>query len=1015
MAQVAEHLVGRTAELDAFDRALTGLEQGGSAAIEVIGEPGIGKTRLLAELAARADAQGGLVLSGSASELERDLPFCVFVDALDEYIRGLESRRLEALEEDVRAELATVFPSLSAFAGDREVALPHERYRSHRAVRELLELLATTQPLVLLLDDLHWADPASVELLSALIRRPPAAPVLVALAVRPRQLPGPLSAALERAHRMDDIQRFELRPLTEPEAQELLGETVASSLVNALFEESGGNPFYLEQLARTPDRGPRAGGARSGAAVSLAGVEVPSMVAAALTEELALLSPSARRVLEGAAVAGDPFEPELAAAAAEVPESTAVEALDELLALDLVRATDVPRRFRFRHPIVRRAVYETTPAAWRLGAHERSAHALGLRGATAAALATHVERSARRGDPAAVGVLRKAGEQAALRAPESAARWFKVALEVLPATAPATDRIELLLPRAAALAAIGEYPESYAALLESLAIVPKHEAALRTKLTASCAGLEHLLGRHDHARTRLLDALDELPEGDSPESVSFMIELAVDRYYASCYDAMEDWARRALVAAKHLDDMPRAAAAAAVVALACAVECAKERADADCSEAAALVDGLSDDELAGRPDAISYLAYAELLLERFPQTGKHADRAIALARATGQGEQLPLLVSTRAIVWLLHGGLTEARAVLDDAVEAARLSNSARGMAWVHLEPVRDRARSRGPRTRTCRCSRKRRPHARPRRVFRQSMGRRQPRRRTIGERGTRARTPRARTPIGRRGAVAHPRRVEGQSPRASDTLPSFARPHRRRETDGGARRELGCDGRVTLRLGNRATRRGGGRARCWEGGARRRVGAPFCARRRRRRRSDRSGTVTHARGAGTRTSRQARSGPGGAAARGRRVRPLRSVALPRRCGAWVACTWPSRPPSLAVRDTERDRSRVAHGTRVGGRPARGRRHDESRNRGRTVPQPEDGRDASPQHLPQARCQLTCSGRASRGACGDGTLGRAFDKLLTPPDSPYVTTMALGQDGCACRRRPCARPKALRS
>ena len=685
MAQVAEHLVGRTAELDAFDRALTGLEQGGSAAIEVIGEPGIGKTRLLAELAARADAQGGLVLSGSASELERDLPFCVFVDALDEYIRGLESRRLEALEEDVRAELATVFPSLSAFAGDREVALPHERYRSHRAVRELLELLATTQPLVLLLDDLHWADPASVELLSALIRRPPAAPVLVALAVRPRQLPGPLSAALERAHRMDDIQRFELRPLTEPEAQELLGETVASSLVNALFEESGGNPFYLEQLARTPDRGPRAGGARSGAAVSLAGVEVPSMVAAALTEELALLSPSARRVLEGAAVAGDPFEPELAAAAAEVPESTAVEALDELLALDLVRATDVPRRFRFRHPIVRRAVYETTPAAWRLGAHERSAHALGLRGATAAALATHVERSARRGDPAAVGVLRKAGEQAALRAPESAARWFKVALEVLPATAPATDRIELLLPRAAALAAIGEYPESYAALLESLAIVPKHEAALRTKLTASCAGLEHLLGRHDHARTRLLDALDELPEGDSPESVSFMIELAVDRYYASCYDAMEDWARRALVAAKHLDDMPRAAAAAAVVALACAVECAKERADADCSEAAALVDGLSDDELAGRPDAISYLAYAELLLERFPQTGKHADRAIALARATGQGEQLPLLVSTRAIVWLLHGGLTEARAVLDDAVEAARLSNSARGMAWVRL------------------------------------------------------------------------------------------------------------------------------------------------------------------------------------------------------------------------------------------------------------------------------------------------------------------------------------------
>ena len=293
---LATHLVGRASEVDSVDRLLAQVGGGDSAALELVGEPGIGKSRLLAEVAAHADARGYLVLSGRAGELELDLPFWVFVDALDEYIHGLDPQRLDNLDGDVRAELATVFPSLASLAIGRRTAIQHERYRSHRAVCTLLETLAQTQPVVLVLDDVHWADPASVELLGALLQRPPAAQVLIALAARPRQMGERLSAAVERAHRAGTIARIELGALSLDDARELIGDRIDAT---SLYEDSGGNPFYLEQLSRSANRSDLTAPPDEPA---LAGVEVPPAVAAALTEELALLSKPSRLILDGAAV-----------------------------------------------------------------------------------------------------------------------------------------------------------------------------------------------------------------------------------------------------------------------------------------------------------------------------------------------------------------------------------------------------------------------------------------------------------------------------------------------------------------------------------------------------------------------------------------------------------------------------------------------------------------------------------------------------------------------------------------
>jgi DNA-binding NarL/FixJ family response regulator len=677
MSLLTGHLVGRAEELGSLDQVIAELDQRRAAAIELVGEPGIGKTRLLAELAARADARGCLVLSGSASELERDLPFSVFVHALDEYLRGLNPRVLAPLDDDVQTQLGHILPSLSGLATTSDVARQHERYRSHHAVRALLEHLASKKPVVLLLDDLHWADPASVELLGALLRRPPAAAVLIALARRAGKMPEHLAAVLERAHRAAGLTRIEMGALTPLEARELLGESVDVAAANVLYEESGGNPFYLEQLARSRQR---TGGAALAPETRLSGVDVPSAVAASLSEELALLSEAGRLMLAGAALAGDPFEPELAATAAGTSEDVAIDAIDEFLEFDLVRITDVPRRFRFRHPLVRRAIYETTAAGWRLGAHERCAKALAAAGATAAARAHHIERSAREGDLRAVAVLREAGEAAAGLAPASAAGWFASALRLLPQTAPARERVELLLARAEALAATGDFAGSHEALLEALAYVPVESTTLRTTLTIGCAKVEHRLGRYEQAHARLVDALDGLGDAVSSESVALLIELALNEFYRSQYRSMQAWAERAVSAAEVLADPPLLAAALAMPALADAMTGAREAARSHLAAAAALVDRLSDDELARRVDAAAWLAAAELYLDLFAEADAHAARALAVARGTGQGELFLVLYQILGRTWYVRGKLGDAIELLDGAIEAARLSGNTQAL-----------------------------------------------------------------------------------------------------------------------------------------------------------------------------------------------------------------------------------------------------------------------------------------------------------------------------------------------
>ena len=675
---VSDHLVGRVKELRSLEHLLDELDLGHGGLTEIVGQPGIGKTRLLRELMGHAERRRHLVLAGSASELERDLPFSVFIDSIDEYVRGLEPRQLELGESALR-ELAHILPSLWPYADEREAAFHQERYRSHRAIRTLLERLAADRPLVLVLDDVHMADAASIEMLCALPRRPPAAAVLVALARRPNQTPELLSTALERAHREGALTRIQLEALSQSEAGVLVGDNFGPSQIAALYEESGGNPFYLEQLARTWKHTD----SDSSAAVELgSALEVPSAVAAALSEELSLLSDRTRLVLEGAAVAGELFEPELASAAAGVSEDSAMDAIDELLELDLIRQTEVPRRFRFRHPLVRRAVYETTKASWRLKAHERCAGFLSARGVAAPITAYHVERSARYGDFDAVAVLSEAGDAVARLAPSSAARWFTSALRLLPENAP-EKRITLLLARAGSLAAAGHFAESRVDLLDCISLLPHGaDEARRVRAVTACAVVERLLGLQADAHHHLASALSELTDAESAEAVKLMIELAINAFHTGDFEAMCDWAERAVAGATPLAELPLLAAALAVRSWAEAVTDAGRQAQTHCDETTDLIDALSDEELAQQLGALAYLASADLFLDRFEAATRHARRALDIARATGQGELFPMVVAMLGGSLWVQGRPLEAGEVFDGAVEAARLAGNAQNLAW---------------------------------------------------------------------------------------------------------------------------------------------------------------------------------------------------------------------------------------------------------------------------------------------------------------------------------------------
>ena len=667
-------LVGRGEEVAALARLL-GRNRRSAHFVGVAGEPGIGKSRLLGELAAMAGRRRCLVLAGRATEFERDVPFAPLVEALDEHLRSVGGRRLESLGRERLGELGRAFPSLASEDGG-PAGLEIERYRLHRAVCALLELLGGPAPLVLLLEDVHWVDQASLELLVHLLGHPPRAPVLVAMSFRRAQVQPVLAAQLAAAARERTATLLELGPLSERETAELLRPGAApDDRVRWLFRESGGNPFFAQQLARAAPPDMPTGSAPDPEP------GVPRAVVAAIEGEISRLTAHARVLLQGAAVAGDPFELGLASAAAALTDADTAGLLDELLGAELVRPDERLARFRFRHPIVRHAVYGASGGGWRLAAHERAAGELARLGTPAALRAHHVERCARPGDASALSVLREAAADVAPRAPATAARWYEAALALTPAAADG-ERLELLLALGRSLAVAGRLPAAGRRVAEALDLVPREPARTRVELLGLGAGIDYLLGRHVEARARLVSALAELPAGPSPERVALQIELAVAPAYAASDTRESARAAQTLLEPAKIPDAVLRATAAAVLALRAAMSGRRGEGLRRARTAAGIIDAVDESRVAARVDALLYLGTAEWLLGSFEGAQRHLERGVEVSRAVGENRFLTPMLATLAVSQALGGLVGRARATAADAIAAGRQTGARQPLVW---------------------------------------------------------------------------------------------------------------------------------------------------------------------------------------------------------------------------------------------------------------------------------------------------------------------------------------------
>jgi len=466
-------ICGREAEIQALGQALGRVAAGGPAIVLVEGEAGIGKTRLLAQVLDDARRRRMRVAAGRAEELERTRPFGLLAAALECTRSAADPRRV--------AIAGLLVPPAAGSQGPITVTSdPGLRFRVVDAFADLVEELALSGPFVLGLDDLQWADPSSLLTVGVLARRLAGLPVGVIGCLRPfpqvaelDRLAGALEAAGAR--------HLVLHPLTREAVTGLVAQAVAAEPGPRLLTEvagAAGNPLFVTELlgALAQEEAITTAGGRAEVAQTM----LPPTLRLTILRRVSFLPEPTLRALRSASILGSGFTLTDLATVTGRPAVDLSVVLAEAIKARIVE--DDGQRLRFRHELIRDAIYQDLAGSVRAGLHREAGQRLAQAGAPALQVAEHLARGATTGDTEAIEWLTRAAREAAPRSPEVAADLLGRAAALMAPTNPGRDR--LLAERANSLMWAGQLPDAEETCRSLLGrdLDPSLDGAVRARL-----------------------------------------------------------------------------------------------------------------------------------------------------------------------------------------------------------------------------------------------------------------------------------------------------------------------------------------------------------------------------------------------------------------------------------------------------------------------------------------------------------------------------------------------------
>jgi hypothetical protein len=676
---LASSFVGRSAAIRELGAGLDAAETGRGALVLVSGEPGIGKTRLCIEFGRHARSRGARVAWGACWEGEGAPAYWPWVQVL----RDLTEPR----EDDSPLALGALPPDVAALiAGESSAAEPgldpaQARFRLFDALSAVLVQATADRPLVVILDDLHWADTPSLLALCFLAGELAGSRLFVLGTYRDVEVAegdplietlGPLGG-LTRHVPLSGLEHQEVGALvalatgTDPEPE----------LVRSVVRRTGGNPFFVGELLRLAG----AEGTSVALVAESADASVPPGVREVVRRRLRRLSEPARRVLEAAAVLGQEFDLELSARTARVTSSVAASAVERARAARLLDLTDDPARYGFSHALVREVLYQGIGAEPRARLHLRAGESLERRHSAdpaphLAEIAVHLASAVPFGDPGrAVAYSLAAGRRAmALVAWEESEAHLERALRILDVVpVPQTvSRCDLLLALGEARGRAGGFDRARESFVAAAELARGARDPTRLARAALGLGTVSPVWGVDPVLLELLDsALESLAESDPALTSQLLSRLAQARYFSASDADLDEMSRRAVDTARASgDDRPLASALVARRVL---------WGPDDLNGRAALADELLD--VARRMSNADLEVQARGwrvidLAEKGDLAAVDRERLVhaALAERLRQPLHLRDAIVWRAMRALLDGRLTDAES---DADEALRLGERA--------------------------------------------------------------------------------------------------------------------------------------------------------------------------------------------------------------------------------------------------------------------------------------------------------------------------------------------------